>query len=390
MTSGLNQIGGGENDPVFFRKSWNGADGTIIRYTKKGHPVYDRTTPHDYHMRWVKTYRTKVGVTIYGETSYWWHYVPVSSTEDNMPLWGDNDELKLLSKLASKIKGHSFNGGVFIAEGREALTTVTNSSRSFFALLNGVLKRDPGAVLRALGNIVGHTRTKKIRVPAKLTTSSISSTWLALQYAWKPLLSDIFEAMKAFEKLYCRDSVQFRASHAKTGVYEASASPSNWDLMMGYRHKVTYRYTLKELPSEVAMLGLLDPEVVAWELVPFSFVIDWFIPIGTYLEDRAFFRRLSGSWVRTAFTRRWVDYVHTKSIYPIVDPGIYQEETVEMTRTCGTSPLDVPLPDLKTIGDVFSPAHVYNAAALVVGLTRKARSNFGAIIARSPNLFLHG
>jgi hypothetical protein len=39
---------------------------------------------------------------------------------------------------------------------------------------------------------------------------------------------------------------------------------------------------------EVLKLNELD--LTAWELVPFSFVFDWFIPIGNYLEERASLR----------------------------------------------------------------------------------------------------
>jgi hypothetical protein len=31
-------------------------------------------------------------------------------------------------------------------------------------------------------------------------------------------------------------------------------------------------------------LGLTNPLNVAWELVPFSFVVDWFIPIGSFFD----------------------------------------------------------------------------------------------------------
>jgi hypothetical protein len=32
-------------------------------------------------------------------------------------------------------------------------------------------------------------------------------------------------------------------------------------------------------------LGLINPAVVAWELVPFSFLVDWFIPVGKFLDS---------------------------------------------------------------------------------------------------------
>jgi hypothetical protein len=30
-------------------------------------------------------------------------------------------------------------------------------------------------------------------------------------------------------------------------------------------------------------VGLLNPATVAWELVPYSFIADWFVPVGDYL-----------------------------------------------------------------------------------------------------------
>ena len=33
------------------------------------------------------------------------------------------------------------------------------------------------------------------------------------------------------------------------------------------------------------MLSLDNPAVLAWEALPYSFVVDWFIPIGDYLNE---------------------------------------------------------------------------------------------------------
>jgi hypothetical protein len=36
--------------------------------------------------------------------------------------------------------------------------------------------------------------------------------------------------------------------------------------------------------QRVSNVGLTNPLVVAWELVPFSFVVDWFLPLGDWLN----------------------------------------------------------------------------------------------------------
>ena len=34
----------------------------------------------------------------------------------------------------------------------------------------------------------------------------------------------------------------------------------------------------------LTQLGLTNPLLVAWDIIPFSFVVDWFIPVSTYLK----------------------------------------------------------------------------------------------------------
>lgn len=53
---------------------------------------------------------------------------------------------------------------------------------------------------------------------------------------------------------------------------------------------------MADLPGR---FGLLNPLEVIWELVPFSFVADWFLPIGDYLsalDASSRFTHEGGSW----------------------------------------------------------------------------------------------
>jgi hypothetical protein len=47
---------------------------------------------------------------------------------------------------------------------------------------------------------------------------------------------------------------------------------------------VCYRISSPPLKS-LASVGISNPLLLAWELVPYSFVVDWFLPIGNYLES---------------------------------------------------------------------------------------------------------
>ena len=56
-------------------------------------------------------------------------------------------------------------------------------------------------------------------------------------------------------------------------------------------------------PGSIALdwLGFHPDLATAWDLIPFSFVIDYLLPIGDYLES---FR--SGGWVKTAYFSGWL------------------------------------------------------------------------------------
>jgi hypothetical protein len=123
--------------------------------------------------------------------------------------------------------------------------------------------------------------------------------------------------------------------------------------------------------DEVQLSGLLDPASVAWELLPFSFVADWFIPIGSYLAKRSFAQSLKGTFVKTISRRVYCRYAGTVTNS---GPNYYSECDVgakalyrftEMTRTV-TSELQVPLPRFRSLKEVPSWTRASNALALLI------------------------
>lgn len=125
-----------------------------------------------------------------------------------------------------------------------------------------------------------------------------TSAYLAFVYAVQPLLSDVYSAMRTLEEgvnqlQNKRFTVKADASEPipppfpRMGVSVAGSQDFTGE--WGCKGEVAVKVkspTLATLDS----LGLLDPLSVAWELVPLSFVVDWFIPVG------AFIRSLGGHW----------------------------------------------------------------------------------------------
>jgi hypothetical protein len=103
-------------------------------------------------------------------------------------------------------------------------------------------------------------------------------------------------------------------------------------------------------------LGLINPASVAWELVPFSFVVDWFTGFGSYLDS---FTELAGLSVSQEYSTMYAKCeMHTRCWYeynPSHD-GEFAWNQHYMRRTLGLSrPLPVA-PRLLNFGDSLTRA----------------------------------
>lgn len=203
----------------------------------------------------------------------------------------------------------------------------------------------------------------------KLDGGDISGTWLAMQYGWLPFLSDVYEASRAFEAFTAppREKV-YKASISKRIFEQSSSSPGNYLCNRFRTRSMKISYRLRERLSNPRSLGLYDPSSVAWELLPWSFVIDWFIPIGTYLESLAVIPYLNGNWMLTSFNSQLS--VGPSLVKPLPSayglcggPGENSSSEKTVVRTVGNSPLYVPKPVLD-LGGVYSGKRLLNALAL--------------------------
>jgi hypothetical protein len=121
--------------------------------------------------------------------------------------------------------------------------------------------------------------------------SNWTKNWLELQYGWKPLLSDVFGACDALSKRDKDDwmvTAKGTAGRKPFGTFAQRGTGLSWyDSASRYELGVFVRADAwpSRAFASLSSVGVTNPLNVAWELVPYSFVVDWFLPIGGWINS---------------------------------------------------------------------------------------------------------
>jgi len=295
--------------------------------------------------------------------------------------WSGSDELNLLGKLASKVRAHDFNAGIFLGTGHQTVALIGDAVQK---TRHGLLALHAGmgveTIVNALNGARGRTtgRGKPLPHLSEHRDVELSRRWLEASYGWMPLFSDVYaagEALAAHVSEVYQKQFRVRSRRITTGVNDTVNTLGSAKRV--YRQQLIYRFKSEtDFPSEFVRLGLTDPFSVAWELVPWSFAIDWFIPFGQMLECAAIIPKLSGTFVRTITD----DYEGKITLKPaskfmsVLDP---YERLISVQRSVGTA-LQVPRPSFKS---PLSPSwkRTANQIALLVGFRGRTSFNVNSL-----------
>lgn len=139
--------------------------------------------------------------------------------------------------------------------------------------------------------------------------------------------------------------------------------------------KVRLDYELENpFVATLAQLGITNPAELIWELVPYSFVIDWFVPVGNYLSafDAALGWHFKGGTITEWARQKGVGLPRPDGsggwYYQPGQLGMkYHCNHFKMVRSVYTSS---PLPRFPGIKNPLSTGHIANAMALLVSAFR--------------------
>lgn len=136
-----------------------------------------------------------------------------------------------------------------------------------------------------LGLDAGDARTATAISRARRLVGQPARQWLEFTFGWSPLVSDIRDAVKVLRQ-------EFPSSRCKASVSDNRYYIAPWDGSAGHNVRSNDKYTIRAdvvITNSNALLarqlGLDNPMYVAWDAVPFSFVVDWFLPVGKFLHS---------------------------------------------------------------------------------------------------------
>lgn len=275
-----------------------------------------------------------------------------------------------LIAVRTKLKSSSVNLGVAFGE-RKQTAMLLGSTATRLASAVRHLRR--GEIRRSMDELGISSRRRQPR------GNNVPRKWLELQYGWKPLLSDVYGAASALEQRPKGDwrvtaSVTRKIEGRKTAGVAPGQFTVGWTCEARWLKSVYTRIDAlpqNEATISLASLGVLNPLSVAWELVPFSFVVDWCLPIGGWLDSldallgygpTAYSSSLlvKASWKEKGLSGSGTDSGGYKWIS--VNSFGATKRLVSLQRSVSSS---VPLPSLPSFKDPRSLGHMANGLALL-------------------------
>lgn len=141
---------------------------------------------------------------------------------------------------------------------------------------------------------------EKHRGVVRVRGKQASAYWLEYWFGWSPLISDVYKAVELLDSDYPSLAVSVvsgNSRHVKEGDL------ARWDERTVCKIQADVSVS-NEMLYRANQYGVINPALIAWELVPFSFLVDWFIPVGNYLRSYTDFVGLSVRNVSAAYLVR--------------------------------------------------------------------------------------
>lgn len=180
---------------------------------------------------------------------------------------------------------------------------------------------------------------------------------LSYQYGVKPLIDDVNKTLQHASDMFASSRrITARSKVNVTKTDDLGFALRRWDTTIFYRLTADVGVSNPSL-FKVSSEGLTNPLEIFWEIVPFSFVVDWCVNVGDLIAAMDDFVgvTLSNAYVTKSERRYWMTHYYYANV-------TYQCKTDTTERRCGT----IPGPSLVYTSPFSGSERLLNQIALLV------------------------
>lgn len=299
-------------------------------------------------------YNLDIGLLTSGTTEYCDPFSWAATAIGTDGVWTDMDN-KIYKKIVDQMKGSTAAWGANLATWKQSHGMIVGRATQLLRAARYLKAGRFKSAAKVLGISKGKPRHK---------AADLAGQWLELSYGWLPLLADIHSSVEVLQ-----EPLPPLILKAGTSAHDPGETRYNqldyyqWQRWARCGCRITALHPGAYLANK---LGLVNPATVLWEVVPFSFVVDWFLPVGRFLES---FTDFVGVTVEDAYTTHYgILDVHTRCSWAWGPSYAYADASkrrVQMKRW-----LSLPEYRLKPRFTGFYSMRGANAIALLVGALR--------------------
>lgn len=299
-------------------------------------------------------------------------------------------ESEAITKLLNAAKDSKFNGAQAYAESAQLEKMLASAATKIVEVLTFIRKGQLRQAAAVLGLKVKRPQVRRhSQQHRRLKTNDDIDRFMAngilqVQYGIRPMLNDVVGAAELLaQKVTGFHLSKVVGSSLKRGNRTTKrTTEGSFARAVNTRSRyaaVLIKYGCSFTAENqgfhtLAQLGLTNPALLAWELLPWSFVIDWFIPIGNYLQSL-------DATLGLQFQHGYkITYITTdeKVISDLVPYNSRNFDTGRVTLTSDQATFERtvltgwPSPRLPSFKNPVSWEHALNGIALLAGFRKTA------------------
>lgn len=291
---------------------------------------------------------------------------------------------RAIVNLLNKVKDQKLNLAQAFAERQQTISLIASSATRIANAFLALRKGDILAAGHHLAYPIGVRKRRRFDFAfSRDRQLAVANGWLELQYGWRPLLQDVYGAAELTAQRVS-DEVHSKASGSATLSdreiikrvevgYSPIGSAGRDNVTITIKRFIQAKYVCSfsvanPASRSLSQMGFTNPALLAWELLPYSFIVDWFIPIGNYLStlDATLGMNFQGGCV-TLFERYELEETREGtgkyvSFYRMVGSTYGSSSIVSVNRSRLNS---FPRASLPAFKNPLSTTHALNAIALL-------------------------